>query len=463
VVISGAYYRFGDSIQFQVRITDAAGRTAVRAPEPVRGSLAEPRAAVGELAERVTGALAAHRHPWIQALNADGSQPPSLEAYQAWTDGLVQFGRRDYDAARHHLLHAASVDSSFNSPLIWAAVAHYNLGDYFVADSLLQIADRRRSRILPFDRHMLDMSLALMRGDLVESHRAVLRMLDATPASELALRLAAYSAVTINHPGTAVEYAGRVHADRSAVDWDSFGIMLTQALHLLGDHERELEEARRVRQRRPELLRAHGDEIRALAALGHGQDVLRQLDRLMALPPQPRVTPASVALMAADELRVHGDDVSADAAVERALAWHRTRPAAEQTAAAQRYALGRSLYRARRWQEAEPIFQELAGAAPDHAAYMGHLGLIAAHTGRVVEAEQRAAALAELSGPYLWGSSTLWRARIAAALGRQEEAVALVRASLAQGQAHGMSLHADPDLAPLRAVPAYRELMTPAR
>jgi hypothetical protein len=81
----------------------------------------------------------------------------------------------------------------------------------------------------------------------------------------------------------------------------------------------------------------------------------------------------------------------------------------------------------------------------------------------VAEAEQVAGALAELSGPCLWGSATLWRARIAAALGRPDDAVPLVRASLAQGRDYGVALHADPDLAPLRAVPAYREIMTPVR
>jgi tetratricopeptide (TPR) repeat protein/TolB-like protein len=463
VVLSGAYYRFGDSIQFQVRITDASGRTAVRAPEPVRGSLAEPHAAVGELAERVTGALAAHRHPFIQAVNADGSTPPSWEAYQAWTDGLVQFGRRDFGAAGIHFLHAASLDSSFMSPLIWAAGARSNLGDHIVADSLLRIADRRRSRILPFDRHLLDMWLAIMRGDLLESYRAALRLLDTAPASELALFLAANRAITINHPGKAVEYAGRIRVDSSAVDWDTYGTRLTEALHLLGDHNRELEEAQRVRRRRPELLRAHGDEIRALAALGRGQEVLLQLDRLMALAPQPRVTPASIAVMAADELRVHGDEVAADAALERALAWYGARPAEEQTTAAHRHALGHALYQARRWQEAEHIFRELAGAAPGQVSFTGRLGVIYAHTGRPVEAEQEAAALAAVSPTYPWGRATLWRARIAAALGRQEDAVALVQSALAQGEPHGLYLHANPDLAPLRAVPAYREIMTPVR
>ena len=53
------------------------------------------------------------------------------------------------------------------------------------------------------------------------------------------------------------------------------------------------------------------------------------------------------------------------------------------------------------------------------------------------------------------------RARIAAALGEPDEAVALVRDALASGYRHSLALHRDVYLEPLRDYPPYQELTRP--
>jgi DNA-binding SARP family transcriptional activator/tetratricopeptide (TPR) repeat protein/TolB-like protein len=462
-VVSGAYYRHGDSIQFQVRITDARGGTMIPSVEPISGSLEQPQVAIHALAERVTGVLAAHRHPWIRAVNAEGSRPPSYEAYLAWVDGLEQFGRRDFEGARERLLHAASLDSSFISPLLWAAAAYANVGQHARADSLLRIADGHRSRLLPFDRQLLDMWRANLRGDWTAHYRATRQMLEVAPASERALYLAGGSALAINHPGEALELVSRIDVSRSAVDWDAYGTRLTDAYHLLGDHGRELEEARRVRERRPELLRTHLDELRALAALGRAEEVLQRLDWVMALSPQPQITPADVARIAAEELRAHGSPRAAEQALDRAIAWYRTEPPGERAREARRFGLARVLYQAGRWDEAEALFRELAERSPERVDYLGYLGVVAVRTERMHEAEQISDALARVSVPYMRGANILWRARIAAAAGQQEEAIALFRMSFAQGQRYGIATHTDPDLSSLRKSPDFQRLIQPKR
>ena len=463
MVVSGAYYRHGDSVQFQVQITDARGGTAVPAVEPVSGSLAQPQIAVRALGERVTGALAAHRDPWIRALNSDGSRPPSYEAYQVWVEGLQLFGRHHYREAHERLLYAASLDSTFDSPLIWAAAARGNLREYAHADSLLRIANQRRHQLLPFDRHLLDLWRAILRGDPPAKYRAARGMLEVAPASELALFLMGGAALEINHPGEAVEILRRIDVGRSGADWDAYGTRLTHAYHLLGQHDLELEEARRARERRPELLRPHFDEVRALAALGRTKEVLQLLDRVLALSPQPGVTPAGVAQVAAEELRTHGYLRPAEDALARALAWYRTRPSEEQASNAHQYDVARALYQAGRWDEAEPLLQGLLEHSPERVDYLGHLGVVAGRRGQVQEARGISKALSQMNGPYLRGSNTLWRARIAAVMGEQDEAVALLRASFAQGQAYGLAVHADPDLLPLRENPGFRRLVHPRR
>ncbi len=58
--------------------------------------------------------------------------------------------------------------------------------------------------------------------------------------------------------------------------------------------------------------------------------------------------------------------------------------------------------------------------------------------------------LARLHVPYLRGSHTLWRARIAALLGNRDEAVQILRPAFREGVGHGLWIHIDADLESLR-------------
>lgn len=463
MIVSGAYYRHGDSIQFQVQITDPDGVAAVPAVEPISGSLRQPQIAVQVLSERVTGVLAAHWDPWIRALGSDGSRPPSYKAYQAWIEGLEHFSRKEYGAAQERLRYAASMDSSFISPLIWAAAAHGNVGEYQEADSLARTANRRRDQILPFDRYFLDLWRAILSGDRVAEYRAARGMLQVAPASELALYLVGNSALKINHVEEAAEVLRRINVERSIVDWDAYGTRLPEAYHLLGRHDIELDGARRVRERRPELLRAALDEVRALAALGRAEEALQLLDGILPLSPQPQITPAEVALVAAEELQVHGHSRAAEQALARAIGWYEARPPEERANETHRYGLARVLYRAGRWSEARGLFQELSAQSPENVSYVGYLGVVAARGGQAREAEHISGTLSRVATPYLRGRNTLWRARIAAVRGQEGEAIALVRAALAQGQPHRLVLHAQPDFESLWGNPVFRRLLQPVR
>src|SRR5207247_2944710 len=57
-VVSGAYYRQADSIQFQVQISTARDGTVLRALEPVAGPISQPPTAVEAVRQRGMGALA---------------------------------------------------------------------------------------------------------------------------------------------------------------------------------------------------------------------------------------------------------------------------------------------------------------------------------------------------------------------------------------------------------------------
>ena len=94
---------------------------------------------------------------------------------------------------------------------------------------------------------------------------------------------------------------------------------------------------------------------------------------------------------------------------------------------------------------------------------LGYLGVIAAQNRDTRNVERISQILSQTSRPYLLGNHTRWRARIAAASDRPEQAIALLQASLAQGQKHGLSLHADTDLLPLHDDARFQQLVRPRR
>jgi hypothetical protein len=89
------------------------------------------------------------------------------------------------------------------------------------------------------------------------------------------------------------------------------------------------------------------------------------------------------------------------------------------------------------------------------------LGVVEARGGDRQEALRIGQQIEALDCPYAFGDDTRWRARIAAQLGQHEQAISLLRQAFADGLAYGSWLHADMDLEPLSAHPAFQELLKP--
>jgi serine/threonine-protein kinase len=176
-LVSGAYYRQGDSVRFQAQVTrvsDAHRSTVLRAIEPVSGPLAQPTEAVERLRQRVTAQLAALLDPKLSGMAWNTIEPPTYEAYRAFMLGLERFYRLEYPETITHLTRAAALDSSesqstANQALLWAAVAYNNLGRYAEADLVAGVVAARGERVAPLERHLLDVVRAGLRGDWAAS------------------------------------------------------------------------------------------------------------------------------------------------------------------------------------------------------------------------------------------------------------------------------------------------------
>src|SRR3989441_2234614 len=228
-----------------------------------------------------------------------------------------------------HFERASAVDTAFRLPLIFAANAHMNVGEFAAADAIGHALERHSGRLAPLDRAYLAWVLATCRGDRVEAHRASRAMASLAPASET-LYLVAEDAMALNRPREAVDALVALGPDRGFTrGWWVYWEELTTALHLLGDHRAELKQALEGARRFPDNPEVLMTQVRALAALGRADEVTRRLAASVNLPAVQGWTPADGMLLAAVELRAHGHGAAADTALAQARDWLAARPPAE--------------------------------------------------------------------------------------------------------------------------------------
>lgn len=469
VVISGTYYVRGDSLRIHAQAVDATERRLLRAIEPVIGARDEPTRAIAVVRQRVLAALAVGVDPLLEGSIETWGLPPSFEAYQEWTEGVAATLRSDLRTALSYFERASDRDSSFTGAILWASIANINLGRYATADSLLRRIGGSIDRLTPGQRHFYRWQRALLTGDFEDVLRTTRERAKYQVGSGIGRYDLALFLLRLNRVAEALDTLRLIDPDRGLMrDSHWYARALTEGLHRLGDHEAELNAARRARERFPDRVVTLALEARALAALGQIEQVERIIDRSAALPPGATGTPGTLMLRTALELRAHGHAGAARAAFERTLDWYRRRPPAVRRTTPHRYHYAVAAYYAGRWEEAEPLFRALAAAEPHRVAYRGYVGLIAARRARETgaaaareEAGRIADALAVIDEPYLFGRHTLFRARIAAVLGHRERAVTRLREALAQRRGHSLSYHRQPDFDSLRDYPPFREFMRP--
>ena len=171
------------------------------------------------------------------------------------------------------------------------------------------------------------------------------------------------------------------------------------------------------------------------------------------LNPHDRQSQRRTTTRGGDRIGLHHDDGHAAEAGrlrERALAWfERHRNAVHGSAWLQR-AEARALGATGRWVDARRAWTMLYTADPDEPAHLGGLGIAAAHLADSLEAHRLLTLLREDGRPWRFGEPRYQAARVAAALGRTNDAIALLEDAIAEGADVRHVLHADPALAPLR-------------
>jgi tetratricopeptide (TPR) repeat protein len=460
-VVSGAYYRQGDTLRFLARVTDGRNGKILRAVDPVAGPAARPEALVETLRQRITAVLAVLLNPRLESYASVTSEPPSMHAYEEYTAGEEAFVRREFQDATAHYLQAAALDSSYTLPVLQAAVSYWYLGRSARAESLLEIVRRQGEHLAPLDRLRLTSLTARLHGDLRGDYQAVSELVRLAPRSGWSYAQAS-GALRLGRAREAVRILSGVDPERGWYKgWSGYWTVLAAARHMLGDHATELSDALRGRRQYPEVLSVLVAEVRALAALGRMQELDEALRESATLSPEPGLTAGDAMRIAAAELDAHGHAKEARGVLDRALAWYRARPVEEADLEVVRAGFASCLYMATQWQQSRSMYERLVAEFPENLDYQAGIGLCEAGQNDRPNAQALVTRMRGISGPYVNGAQTFAAARIASALGEQETATTLLREAFSQGRAYDVDLHAASEFRTLRSYGPFVEWLKP--
>lgn len=122
--------------------------------------------------------------------------------------------------------------------------------------------------------------------------------------------------------------------------------------------------------------------------------------------------------------------------------------------------MGQILYLLEEWAKAKKIFEVLYDENPEDLHNLGFLGVLTARIGNREEATRTSEELKSIERPNLHGENTHLKSCIAAILGDKEQAVELIRDSLAKGRPYHI-LHWDMGYENLDDYPPSIELKKP--
>ena len=469
LLVSGSYYRSGDSVLFEAGIVDVPSGRVLRSFAPLGSPIDAPAGALEGLREAIAAGLGALIDPAndVSPVDPDLVPPPSYPAYREFIAGLKSRTQDDWEAESRHYRRSAELDSGFTAPLIQLAYRGMLRDECQTTDSIATALDGRRARLTAWDRFTIDLLRARCRGDMATAVRLLGQRYQAYPGSATATRQYE-SALQRSNQLRAAQRVLRglgpdltARPDSSDEDFGIYWLWLAASHHMLGQYREEIE----ITDRWHDSSDADWQVTRgrALAALGREAEALDLIQSLSARSIDSVATPS---LAVAAELAAHGHQRAAMAVAESTLRrlelGSGVEPARTRNVALANRLLGR------RDQERLAL-EQIVRRDPDSLAVLEAEGRVAVLLADTAAAEQVDRALAVQSDrplriPTVRGALIVARAHIAAGFGRRDKAVTLLRDAKARGMlpfGPSHAYHADPLLAPLRGYPPFDALLVP--
>jgi len=464
-VVTGSYYRRGDSLEFQATIVDAASGRVIRALDPVRGPASDPLQGVERFRQRLTGALAALFEPKLGTYASEVSATlPAYDAYKEFILGVDLYRRTEFPAAVERFTKAFALDTSFYTARLWLFEADANANRVPARrerDSVLDWLDQRRDRLPPLDRLSLDYRRALLRGDNAAAFEFTRKAASLWP--DRWNYLAGQFAIANNRPQEALDIMLSQDPTVGFMrEFEYYWVVVVLADHMLGRYSDQLKHARMARAQYPDSPVILLEEFAALAALGRTVEIRARLHELLSIRVEFRgvrfEAPAVTMVTIANVLRAHGHTDASVALARDAEQWLLTRP---DSTAWWRVALRDAVRLQNRFAEVRSLCEADLANNPrpaDIPILHGCVGSAAARLGDRVSSEREIAFLQTLGA--VPATRARLQASIAALLGDEERAMGFLRDAQAAGMRvdgleHGI------DYEPLRGYPSFVEFVRP--
>ncbi|HVF40334.1 MAG TPA: hypothetical protein VM939_10565, partial [Gemmatimonadaceae bacterium] len=457
----------------RARLLERASGKVLRAFTPARVSLSDPAAGLESLRSRVRGALGVILHRMLGLGALPGNDAPNHESFAEFGSALVDMERAlsgltmDRDKTMRHLQRASELDSSFMQPLIWQArIVQAGFAGRRAADSALTaLLVNRGERLTAYERSLVELFQASLRGDAASSARTSERLYRITPVewtvqayARALMQLARYK------PALALfDSLSKTATEDDPEFWSNY----VRTLHLSGDHARELVVARRAVALMPERRGVRNFEIVALVANDSTEAAMRAIDNVMTLPDEMDAANSRFGVYAAGvaESRAHGNEEFASVLERKALP-AMLAAADEEDSVAVLTALVGNLVTLRQDNAALALARRLVVRDSVNFALAASAGIAAAFAGDTafaIRQMRKIEAIGSANRPYTQGGDFAARSRIAAALGRDTEALALGARAIAQGQGftYRRGAHFGREFRRLQANPEFQKLLRP--
>ena len=316
IVISGAYYRQGDSVLFQADFTDANAQSLVQTVGPVSALATAPLTGVERLRQRVIAGLAPLVDSMLTQQASLIAKPPTIEAYREFLQGEALFYANEQEAAKH-FLRAAAQDSTYVLPLLRALLVLSNNGDFVRMDSIKRVVALRRGQLTPFEQAYFDYVVCNTDDACVPATGTMMRL---APKSQFTAYLHAIVLRWANQPGATDSILRQLDPKSGELRGRIFfPHHHAGALHTLGEYARELEVGGAGRAQYPNRLFLAMSEVRPHVALGRLDEANRAIDAMFTYAPDKSSSALWYAVQAIYEFRWHGHAAAAKALEERLL------------------------------------------------------------------------------------------------------------------------------------------------
>ena len=423
-VISGAVYLEGDSLEVQADVTDALQGRLLGSPPPITGGRDAQRQLIGDVQQQVMVFLAASFNDRLRGLSPNlVSEAPSFEAYQAFLRGFELHTALDFEGAIPHYRRAIELDSAWAQPLIRLRTAYSQVGTRAERDSVMFLLERLWDRLSQYEKAVVESFRAQDNGEREQFLAALRREVELAPGSPSVNNLALHLNRQ-NRPEEALTVLRSVDPERGWWrHWASYWELVSDAYHMLGKYEKELNAAQRCRRLQPGYPLCRAFQSRALAALGSVEELNELMHEIENSNDLPLVRSAIV--RAAETLLANGHVEAARQIAERATVWFEDRPDAEAGTPDHRLWYGRALFLAGRAVESQDVFDALVKEFPNRVDTRSTRAFVAAMRGDTIQALEDYEWIRRYDGSEWAEDAVLWfRGIVAGALGRRDRAVA---------------------------------------